>query len=367
VFDALGRPRDGGPPLLSGERRPIASNPINPARREHPASFIETGVTAIDLLNSLVTGQKLPIFSMSGLAHNELAAQIITQAKIQDLIVIFCGLGLTQDDYDFFRLNAVTEETRNRTVMFVNLASDPAVERLAAPKLAFTHAEHLAFDKGHNVLVILSDMRNYCDALREVSGAKREMPGRGGYPTYMYTDMAGIYERAGIIKGKKGTITSLGILTMPNDDIIHPIPDLTGFINEGQIVTDRDLSLKGVYPPVNILPSLSRMMGNAIGEGKTRSDHREVSNQVYAFYSEGIAVRRLAAVIGEEALTEDEKELLVFADTFESKVLSQGMQERRTLGQSLDLAWDALANFSRAELIHISDESVAKYYKGVRR
>lgn len=363
VFDALGRPRDGGPPLLRGERRPISSDPINPSKREHPEAFIETGVTAIDLLNSLVTGQKLPIFSMAGLTHNELAAQIITQSKIEDLVVIFCGLGLTQDDYDFFRLNAITEETRDRTVMFVNLASDPAVERLAAPRLALTHAEYLAYERGHNVLVILSDMRNYCDALREVSGAKREMPGRGGYPTYMYTDMASIYERAGIIKGRRGSITSLGILTMPNDDITHPIPDLTGFITEGQIVTDRDLFLKGMYPPINILPSLSRMMGNAVGKGKTRSDHREVSDQLYAFYSEGIAVRRLAAVIGEEALTDDERKLLAFADEFEGRVLSQGMLERRSLEQSLGLAWGALARFSRAELVHIADGNIAAYHK----
>ncbi len=363
VFDALGRPRDGGPPLLSGKRVPIEGDPINPARRQNPKSFIETGITALDLLNSLVTGQKLPIFSMSGLTHNEMAAQVITQVDVEDLAVVFCGMGLTQDDYDFFRLGAVTERTRGRTAMFINLASDPAVERLAAPKLALTHAEHLAFDEGRNVLVVLSDMRNYCDALREVSGAKREMPGRGGYPTYMYTDMARIYERAGIIKGKKGSVTALGILTMPNDDITHPIPDLTGFITEGQIVTDRGLFLKGVYPPIDILPSLSRMMGGAVGEGRTRADHREVSDQIYAFYSEGIAVRRLAAVIGGEALTDDERKLLAFSEEFEAKVLAQGTGERRTLGQSLSLAWDALSRFAPEELIHISRENVAKYRK----
>ncbi len=363
VYDGFGKPLDGGPPLSAGERRPIGGSPINPSHRDHPERFIQTGITSIDLLNSLVAGQKLPIFSMAGLPHNELAAQIITQADIEDIVVIFCGLGLTYDDYEYFRLNAVTEETRDRTVMFMNLADDPAVERLLTPKLALTHAEYLAFERGHNVLVVMSDMRNYCDALREVSGAKREMPGRGGYPTYMYTSLAGIYERAGIIKGKKGSITQLGILTMPNDDITHPIPDLTGFITEGQIVMDRDLFLKGIYPPINILPSLSRMMGSATGAGKTTPDHREVSDQLYAFYSEGIGVRRLASVIGEEALTSEEKRLLAFAEEFEGKVLNQQLFEKRSLERSLDLAWDALSRFERTDLIHITEENVKKGYK----
>lgn len=367
VYDGFGKPLDGGPPLVSGERRPIVGNPINPSHRDHPEQFIETGVTSIDLLNSLVAGQKLPIFSMAGLPHNELAAQIITQAEIEDIVVIFCGLGLTYDDYEYFRLNAVTEETRERTVMFMNLANDPAVERLLTPKLALTHAEYLAFERGHNVLVVMSDLRNYCDALREVSGAKREMPGRGGYPTYMYTNLASIYERAGIIKGKKGSITQLGILTMPNDDITHPIPDLTGFITEGQIVMDRDLFLKGVYPPINILPSLSRMMGSATGAGKTTPDHREVSDQLYSFYSEGIGVRRLASVIGEEALTPEEKRLLDFASEFEGKVLNQPLFEKRSLERSLDLAWDALSRFDSTDLVHISEENVKKGYKEGKR
>ncbi len=367
VYDGFGKPLDGGPPLVSGERRPIGGNPINPSHRDHPEQFIETGVTSIDLLNSLVAGQKLPIFSMAGLPHNELAAQIITQAEIEDIVVIFCGLGLTYDDYEYFRLNAVTEETRERTVMFMNLANDPAVERLLTPKLALTHAEYLAFERGHNVLVVMSDLRNYCDALREVSGAKREMPGRGGYPTYMYTNLASIYERAGIIKGKKGSITQLGILTMPNDDITHPIPDLTGFITEGQIVMDRDLFLKGVYPPINILPSLSRMMGSATGAGKTTPDHREVSDQLYSFYSEGIGVRRLASVIGEEALTPEEKRLLDFASEFEGKVLNQPLFEKRSLERSLDLAWDALSRFDSTDLVHISEENVKKGYKEGKR
>jgi V/A-type H+-transporting ATPase subunit B len=367
VYDGFGKPLDGGPPIVSGERRQIGGSPINPSHRDHPEQFIETGITSIDLLNSLVAGQKLPIFSMAGLPHNELAAQIITQADIQNLVVIFCGLGLTYDDYEYFRLNAITEETRERTVMFMNLASDPAVERLITPKLALTHAEHLAFEQGYNVLVVMSDMRNYCDALREVSGAKREMPGRGGYPTYMYTSLASIYERAGIIKGKKGTITQIGILTMPNDDIGHPIPDLTGFITEGQIVMDRDLFLKGIFPPINILPSLSRMMGSATGAGKTTPDHREVSDQLYAFYSEGIGVRRLASVIGEEALTDEERKLLAFAGEFEGKVLNQQLFERRSLERSLDLAWEALSRFDSSDLIHISDENVKKGYKGEKK
>ncbi len=363
VYDGFGKPLDGGPALVSGERRPIGGSPINPSHRDHPERFIETGITSIDLLNSLVAGQKLPLFSMAGLPHNELAAHIITQSEIEDIVVIFCGLGLTYDDYEYFRLNAITEETRERTVMFMNLANDPAVERLLTPKLALTHAEYLAFEKGHNVLVVMSDMRNYCDALREVSGAKREMPGRGGYPTYMYTSLAGIYERAGIIKGRKGSITQLGILTMPNDDITHPIPDLTGFITEGQIVMDRDLFLKGVYPPINILPSLSRMMGSAVGAGKTTPDHREVSDQLYSFYSEGISVRRLASVIGEEALTPEEKRLLAFASEFEGKVLNQQLFEKRSLERSLDLAWDALSRFDRADLVHIAEDNVKKGYK----
>ncbi len=364
VYDGFGKPLDGGPPLVSGERRQIEGSPINPSHRDHPEQFIETGITAIDLLNSLVAGQKLPIFSMAGLPHNELAAQIITQADIDNLAVIFCGLGLTYDDYEYFRLNAITEETRERTVMFMNLANDPAVERLITPKLAITHAEHLAFEEGYNVLVVISDMRNYCDALREVSGAKREMPGRGGYPTYMYTSLASIYERAGIIKGRKGSITQLGILTMPNDDIGHPIPDLTGFITEGQIVMDRELFLKGLFPPINILPSLSRMMGSAVGAGKTTPDHREVSDQLYSFYSEGISVRRLASVIGEEALTGGERKLLAFSEEFEAKVLNQQLFERRGLDRSLDLAWEALSRFEPQDLIHLSDENVKKGYKG---
>lgn len=363
VFNGVGKPLDGGPPILSGDKKPIEGVPMNPALRSHPEEFIETGLTAIDLLNSLVAGQKLPIFSMSGLAHNELAAQIVTQSKMKDLIVIFCGLGLTYDDYEFFRLNAVTEKTRDRTVMFMNLANDPAIERLITPRLALTHAEYLAFGKGHNVLVVLSDMRNYCDALREVSGAKREMPGRGGYPTYMYSNLASVFERAGSFKGKKGSITQLAILTMPNDDITHPIPDLTGFITEGQIVMDRDLFVKGIYPSINILPSLSRLMGSAVGAGKTRSDHREVSDQLYSFYSQGIGVRRLAAVIGEEALTDDERQLLGFAEEFEKAILSQGQFERRALGDSLDLAWGSLGAFSKEDLVHIAKENVEKYYK----
>ncbi len=364
VYDGFGKPLDGGPPLVSGERRQIGGSPINPSHRDHPESFIETGITAIDLLNSLVAGQKLPIFSMAGLPHNELAAQITTQSDIDNLAVVFCGLGLTYDDYEFFRLNAITEETRKRTVMFMNMAGDPAVERILTPKLALTHAEFLAFECGYNVLVVMSDMRNYCDALREVSGAKREMPGRGGYPTYMYTSLAGLYERAGAIKGKKGTITQLGILTMPNDDITHPIPDLTGFITEGQIVMDRDLFLRGVYPPINVLPSLSRMMGSAVGAGKTTPDHREVSDQLYSFYSEGIGVRRLASVIGEEALTAEERRLLSFASEFEGSVLNQQLFERRSLDRSIDLAWTALSKFDSTDLVHISEENVAKGYKG---
>jgi V/A-type H+-transporting ATPase subunit B len=361
IFDGKGEPLDGGPPILSGKKHPIEGVPINPSKRQHPESFIETGITAIDLLNSLVAGQKLPIFSMSGLSHNELAAQVITQSKMENIVVIFCGLGLTHDDFDFFRFNAITEKTRNRTVMFMNLANDPTIERLMTPRLALTHAEYLAFEKGYNVLVVLSDMRNYCDALREVSGAKREMPGRGGYPTYMYSNLASIYERAGFLQGKKGSITQLAILTMPNDDITHPIPDLTGFITEGQIVMDRDLFVKGIYPSINILPSLSRMMGSAVGKNKTRPDHREVSDQLYSFYSQGISVRRLAAVIGEEALTREERNLLSFAQSFEKNVLSQDPNERRSLEQSLDLAWESLSEFDDSELVHISQGNVSKF------
>jgi V/A-type H+-transporting ATPase subunit B len=363
TFNGKGDPLDGGPPILTGKKRSIEGTPINPSKRVHPEKFIETGITAIDLLNSLVAGQKLPIFSMSGLPHNELAAQIITQSNVDNIVVLFCGLGLTHDDFDFFRFNAITEETRKRTAMFINLASDPAIERLITPRLVLTHAEYLAFEKGYNVVVVLSDMRNYCDALREVSGAKREMPGRGGYPTYMYSNLASIFERAGSLQGKSGSITQLAILSMPNDDITHPIPDLTGFITEGQIVMDRDLFVKEIYPPINILPSLSRMMGSAVGKGKTRSDHRELSDQLYSFYSQGIGVRRLAAVIGEEALTEDEKKLLTFAETFEKKVLSQNQDERRTLEENLDLAWDSLSGFGSGELVHISEENVDKYRK----
>ncbi|HDN51249.1 MAG TPA: V-type ATP synthase subunit B, partial [Thermoplasmatales archaeon] len=318
--------------------------------------------------NTLVRGQKLPIFSGAGLPHNELAAQIARQAKVtgqkEEFAVIFCAMGITAEEADFFMRDFEETGAIERSVLFLNLADSPVIERLIAPKVALTTAEYLAFDKGMHVLVILTDMTNYAEALREISAAREEVPGRRGYPGYMYTDLAQIYERAGRIQGKKGTITQIPILTMPDDDITHPIPDLTGYITEGQIVLSRELHNKGIYPPVAVLPSLSRLMAEGIGEGRTRADHHQLSNQLYAAYAEGGDLRDLVAVVGEEALTERDKKYLEFADAFEQRFVRQARDEDRTFEETFDLGWELLSMHPKSELKKIDDKYVAQYYRG---
>ncbi|MFP3265602.1 MAG: V-type ATP synthase subunit B, partial [Acidilobus sp.] len=333
TFDALGKPIDGGPDIIADEKYDINGAPINPAVRAYPEDFIQTGVSAIDGMNTLVRGQKLPIFSGTGLPHNELAAQIARQATVrgeeEEFSVVFAAIGVKYDDYIFFRKFFEETGALKRVAMFVNLADEPAMLRLVAPRSALTLAEYLAYENDMHVLVILTDMTNYAEALREISAAREEVPGRQGYPGYMYSDLASIYERAGRVHGRKGSITQMPILTMPNDDITHPIPDLTGYITEGQIVLSRELYNRNIYPPINVLMSLSRLMKEGIGAGKTREDHAQVSDQLYAAYSRGVELRGLAAVIGEESLSETERKFLRFADLFETRFLSQGIRENR--------------------------------------
>ena len=359
---------DGGPEILPEKRLDINGLPMNPAARNYPQEFIQTGVSAIDGLNTLVRGQKLPIFSASGLPHARLAAQIARQAQVrgtnEPFAVVFAAIGITFEESEYF-INSFRETGAiDRTVMFVNLANDPAVERIATPRMALTAAEYLAFEKGMHVLVILTDITNYADALREVSAARKEVPGRRGYPGYMYTDLATLYERAGRQKGKNGSITMIPILTMPEDDKTHPIPDLTGYITEGQIILSRDLYRKNVMPPIDVLPSLSRLKDKGIGEGKTRADHANTMNQLFAAYARGKDARELMVVLGEAALTEMDKIYAKFADAFEEQYVSQGYDTNRSIEETLDIGWKLLSMLPKSELKRIKDEFIEKYYAG---
>jgi V/A-type H+-transporting ATPase subunit B len=370
-FDGLGRPIDGGPEIIPEARLPIIGAAINPTARAYPNEFIQTGISTIDGMNTLVRGQKLPIFSGAGLPHNELAAQIARQATVlgskEPFSVIFAAMGITHEEANFFMKSFESSGALERIVSFINLADDPAIERIITPRMALTAAEFLAFNYDTHVLVILTDMTNYCEALREISSAREEVPGRRGYPGYMYTDLATNYERAGRVTGKKGSITQMPILTMPDDDITHPVPDLTGYITEGQFVLSRELHRKGVYPPVDVLPSLSRLMNEGIGEGRTRADHLGVSDQCYSAYAEGRDVRSLVAVVGEEALSERDRLNLKFADMFEERFVAQGADENRTIEQTLDLGWELLSRLPEGELKRIDEKFVKQYYKGKRQ
>lgn len=367
VFDGMGRPKDGGPEILPEERRDINGLPMNPAARVYPAEFIQTGVSAIDGLNTLVRGQKLPIFSASGLPHANLAAQIAKQAKVrgtnEKFAVVFAAMGITFEESNFFVESFKETGAIDRTVMFVNLANDPAVERISTPRMALTAAEYLAFDCNMHVLVILTDITNYADALREVSAARKEVAARRGYPGYMYTDFATIYERAGRQHGKNGSITMIPILSMPEDDKTHPIPDLTGYITEGQIILSRDLYRKGVKPPINVLPSLSRLKDKGIGEGKTRGDHANTMNQLFAAYARGKDAKELMTILGEAALTEIDLKYAKFADEFEEKYVNQGYNTERTIEETLDIGWELLRILPRSELKRISDKWLDMYYE----
>ncbi|MBW1714889.1 MAG: V-type ATP synthase subunit B [Deltaproteobacteria bacterium] len=366
-FDGLGRPIDGGPEIIPEARLSITGAAINPTARAYPNEFIQTGISTIDGMNTLVRGQKLPIFSGSGLPHNELAAQIARQATVlgskEPFSVIFAAMGITHEEANFFINSFESTGALERIVSFINLADDPAIERIITPRMALTAAEFLAFNYDTHVLVILTDMTNYCEALREISSAREEVPGRRGYPGYMYTDLATNYERAGRIAGKKGSITQMPILSMPDDDITHPVPDLTGYITEGQFVLSRELHRKGVYPPVDVLPSLSRLMNEGIGEGRTRADHLGVSDQCYSAYAEGRDVRSLVAVVGEEALSVRDRLNLKFAEVFEERFVTQGVDEDRTIEQTLDLGWELLSMFPEGELKRIDEKYVKQYYK----
>ena len=366
-FDGLGRPIDGGPEIIPEARLSITGAAINPTARDYPNEFIQTGISTIDGMNTLVRGQKLPIFSGAGLPHNELTAQIARQATVlgseEPFSVIFAGMGITHEEANFFMNSFESTGALERIVSFINLADDPAIERLITPRMALTAAEFLAFNYDTHVLVILTDMTNYCEALREISSAREEVPGRRGYPGYMYTDLATNYERAGRIRGKKGSITQMPILSMPDDDITHPVPDLTGYITEGQFVLSRELHRKGVYPPVDVLPSLSRLMNEGIGEDRTRADHLGVSDQCYSAYAEGRDVRSLVAVVGEEALSERDRLNLRFADVFEERFVNQGVDENRTIEQTLDLGWELLSMLPEGELKRIDEKYVKQYYK----
>ncbi len=366
VFDGLGRPIDGGPEIIPEKRLDVNGTPMNPAARSYPQEFIQTGISAIDGLNTLVRGQKLPIFSASGLPHAQLAAQIARQAKVrgtdEQFAVVFAAMGITFEESDFFTESFRETGALDRTVMFSNLANDPAIERIATPKMALTAAEYLAFDKGMHVLVILTDITNYADALREVSAARKEVPGRRGYPGYMYTDLASIYERAGRQRGKKGSITLIPILTMPEDDKTHPIPDLTGYITEGQIILSRELHRKGVVPPIDVLPSLSRLKDKGIGEGKTRADHSNTMNQLFSAYARGKEAKELMVILGEAALTDMDKLYAKFADEFEKHYVSQGNETNRSIEETLDLGWKLLSILPRSELKRISDDFLDRYY-----
>ena len=371
VFDGLGRPIDDGPRILPDKRLDINGNPINPYAREYPSEFIQTGISGIDGINTLVRGQKLPIFSGSGLPHNRLAAQIARQAKVmgaeEEFAVVFAAMGITFEEADYFIQEFTRTGAISRAVLFMNLANDPAIERIATPRMALTAAEYLAFERDIHVLAILTDMTNYCEALREVSAARKEVPGRRGYPGYLYTDLATIYERAGRIKGRAGSITQIPILTMPEDDKTHPIPDLTGYITEGQIILSRQLAKKGVDPPIDVMQSLSRLKDRGIGEGKTREDHSDLFNQLMGAYARGKEAQELAVILGEAALTEADRMYYGFADTFEAQYVSQGEYEDRPIERTLDLGWELLSVFPNVELRRIRPEFLDKYMPKFRK
>ena len=366
VFDGMGKPIDGGPDILPEKRMDINGLPMNPYARNYPQEFIQTGVSAIDGLNTLVRGQKLPIFSASGLPHAQLAAQIARQAKVrgtdEQFAVVFAAMGITFEESNYFIESFKETGAIDRTVMFVNLANDPAIERISTPRMALTAAEYLAFEADMHVLVIMTDITNYADALREVSAARKEVPGRRGYPGYMYTDLATLYERAGRQKGKKGSITLIPILTMPEDDKTHPIPDLTGYITEGQIILSRELYRKNVAPPIDVLPSLSRLKDKGIGEGKTRSDHSNTMNQLFSAYARGKDAKELMVILGESALTDIDKLYAKFADRFENEYVSQGYETNRSIEETLDLGWELLRILPRSELKRIDDKYLDQYY-----
>ena len=365
VFDGLGNPMDNGPKLIPEKSIDINGTPINPVARDYPSEFIQTGISTIDGLNTLVRGQKLPIFSASGLPHNNVAAQIARQAKVlggkDKFAVVFAAMGITFEEAQFFIDDFTETGAIDRAVLFINLANDPAIERLATPKMALTCAEYLAFEKDMHVLVILTDMTNYAEALREVSAARKEVPGRRGYPGYLYTDLSTIYERAGRIKGRKGSITQIPILTMPEEDITHPIPDLTGYITEGQIILSRDLYKSGIEPPIFVIPSLSRLKDKGIGKEKTREDHADTMNQIYAGYASGREARDLAVILGETALSNADKAFAKFAEEFEKEYVNQGYYNNRTITETLDLGWKLLRIIPRTELKRIRDEYLDKY------
>ena len=365
VFDGMGNPRDNGDPIIPEKKMDINGEPINPAARDYPNEFIQTGVSAIDGLNTLVRGQKLPVFSMSGLPHAELAAQIARQAKVRggasNFAVVFAAIGITFEEAQYFVDDFKRTGAIERTVMFTNLANDPAVERIATPRLALTCAEYLAFECGMHVLVIMTDITNYAEALREVSAARREVPGRRGYPGYLYTDLASLYERAGRIRGKDGSITQIPILTMPEDDKTHPIPDLTGYITEGQIILSRDLYKRGVNPPIDVLPSLSRLKDKGIGKGKTREDHADTMNQLFSAYARGKECKELSAILGESALSDTDKLYAKFAEEFEKQYVNQGFTCDRTIEETLDIGWNLLRILPRSELKRIKEEYIEKY------
>jgi len=371
MFNGRFEPIDGLPPIYRGEKRDINGSPINPRARVHPNDFIQTGISAIDGMLSLVRGQKLPIFSESGLPHNRIIAQIARQATVigeeEEFAIVFAAMGLKNDEARFFIEQFRQSGAIERSVVVLNLADDPAIERLITPRIALTIAEYLAFDLGYHVLAILSDMTNYCEALREISAARGEIPGRAGYPGYMYSDLATIYERAGIIRGKKGSLTQMPVLTMPGGDLRHPIPDLSGYITEGQIILSKELYAKGIYPPIYVLPSLSRLMRSGIGPGKTREDHRELSDQLYDAYSRGLKARDLARIVGEVGLSERERLYLKFADLFERKFLSQGEYENRSIFETLDLGWEVLSILPPEELVRVKDTTLEKYYYPIRK
>jgi len=365
IFDGSGRPIDDGPQIIAEKKLDINGNPINPYARDYPNNFIQTGISSIDVLNTLVRGQKLPIFSGSGLPHAKLASQIARQSKVlgkeEKFAVVFAAMGITFEEANFFISDFRRTGAIEKSVMFVNLANNPAVERIITPRMALTCAEYLAFEKGMHVLVILTDMTNYCEALREVSAARKEVPGRRGYPGYLYTDLATLYERAGRIKGKKGSITLIPILTMPEDDKTHPIPDLTGYITEGQIILSRELHHKGIYPPINVLPSLSRLKDKGIGLNKTREDHANVMNQLFASYARGKEAKELAVILGEAALTEIDKKYVKLSDNFEEVFVKQDEDENRTIEESLNIGWELLTIIPKEELKRIKDKFIEKY------
>ena len=366
TFSGMGEARDGCGPVLGGIRRPVSGAAINPMAREYPRDFISTGISSLDVLLTLIRGQKLPIFSGNGLPHNQLAVQIATQSKLvgaENFAVVFAGIGIKHDDAAYFRDRLGAGGRGGNLVLFLNLADDPVIERIATPRLALTTAEYLAFDLGMHVLTILTDMTSYCEALRELSVARGEVPSRKGYPSYLYSDLASLYERAGVLRNGRGSVTQIPILTMPNDDITHPIPDLTGFITEGQIVLSRDLEARGVYPPVEILPSLSRLMKDGIGKGYTREDHPDLAGQLFASYSRVHEVRALAGVVGADELSTTDKASLSFGDAFERSFLSQGAEENREIGQSLDLGWELLSTLPVQELSRLSMEEIKKYIR----